>query len=246
MLLRLLTVVLLASWSSDVFAQADLDALPMFYTVERKVTIYRDSSMTKPYAGLRFRDRVYEIERGATWQRVRSQDGAVGYVRPEQLSNVWIRVSKSDATVYVYEGMTLAHTYPADFGYNQFADKVRRGDPLNQDHWRTPDGVFYVARKNPRSKFYKAFVVNYPNTEDAVRGMQQGLISQAQHDAIVRSEQTFSMPPMNTPLGGWIEIHGKGTGARSNWTQGCVAITDAAMDELWGIVREGTPILVEL
>ncbi|GAB5517823.1 MAG: hypothetical protein RhofKO_00740 [Rhodothermales bacterium] len=246
MSVRFFILMLVACWPVGAHAQADLDALPMFYTVDKGVTLYSDSAMTKPYAGLRFRDQVYEMERGATWQRVRSGDGAVGYVRPEHLSNVWIRVSKEAATVYVYEGTTLTHSYPADFGYNQFADKVRRGDPLNQDHWRTPDGVFYVARKNPRSKFYKAFVFNYPNTEDAVRGLEQGLISKAQHDAIVRAEQTYSMPPMNTPLGGWIEIHGKGTGARSNWTQGCVAITDAAMDELWSIVREGTPILVEL
>jgi L,D-peptidoglycan transpeptidase YkuD (ErfK/YbiS/YcfS/YnhG family) len=50
---------------------------------------------------------------------------------------------------------------------------------------------------------------------------------------------------MNTPLGGWIEIHGEGTGASTNWTQGCVAVENRVMNELWTQVSVGTPVLIE-
>ena len=50
---------------------------------------------------------------------------------------------------------------------------------------------------------------------------------------------------MNTMLGGWIEIHGDGTGAGTNWTQGCIAIENERMDEIWSMVEVGTPVLSE-
>ena len=153
-------------------------------------------------------------------------------------------MEKSSQTVYVFKGERILERYPADLGTNFFADKERRGSVREPDHWRTPDGVFFVVRKNPYSKFYKALVLNYPNAEDAERGLASGLISKAQHDAIISAENDFRMPPMNTALGGWIEIHGDGTGARSNWTQGCIAVENGHMDELWRWVEVGTPVFV--
>jgi hypothetical protein len=50
---------------------------------------------------------------------------------------------------------------------------------------------------------------------------------------------------MDTDLGGWIEIHGDGTGSATTWTQGCVAVRNGAMDVLWEQVRVGTPVLIE-
>ena len=122
---------------------------------------------------------------------------------------------------------------------------MQRGSSINPDHWRTPEGTFFVVKKNPYSRFYKALVVNYPTAEDARRGYKQGLISKGQHDAIVRAENNFNMPPMTTPLGGMIEIHGDGTGAGSNWTQGCVAVHNTHIDKLWAWVDVGTPIIIE-
>jgi lipoprotein-anchoring transpeptidase ErfK/SrfK len=50
---------------------------------------------------------------------------------------------------------------------------------------------------------------------------------------------------MNTKLGGWIEIHGDGTGAATNWTQGCVALHNRDMNTLWWWAEVGTPVRVE-
>jgi len=223
----------------------DEAAEPMYYVTERLATVYRDASGERPYFRLRLQDPVWVEARHSGMVRVRSEGGLRGYLPQSSVSNVWIRVSKTTKQVYVYRGTDIFRTYPADFGYNGFADKVRRGSEANPDHWRTPDGVFFVARKNANSKYHKAFVLNYPTARDARRGLDSGLISQREHDLIKRADSDITMPPMNTLLGGWIEIHGDGTGDQTNWTMGCVAIENRFMDEIWPYVHEGTPVIIE-
>lgn len=227
------------------FAQDMAEDLPIYYAVRRQATVYTAPDSGRVYLTLRFREPVNVLEEKGGWSHIRTQDGARGYVASSALSNVWIRVSKSNKSLYVYRGTELVQKVAADFSYNAFADKERRGSSTNPDDWRTPEGVFFVVNKNPNSKFYKAFVLNYPTAEDAERGRSQGLISQSEYAAIVRAEQEFTMPPMHTALGGMIEIHGKGSGIGSNWTQGCVAIHDNHMDQLWRLVEVGTPVLIE-
>ena len=156
-------------------------------------------------------------------------------VRPVYVeSDLWIKISKNERTIRVYKGDTLYRTLPADLAINFFSDKVRKGGQEKVDHWRTPEGVFYIVEKNPQSQFHKAFVLNYPGRVDAERGLRHELISRDEYNQIVRADERFQMPPMFTALGGYIEIHGDGTGARTNWTKGCVAIRNADIDELWG------------
>ena len=116
---------------------------------------------------------------------------------------------------------------------------------MRRDDWRTPEGTFYVVRKNPNSQFYRAFVLNYPTVEDAERGLDEGLISKAEHRRIVEAQKILAMPPMGTALGGMIEIHGDGTGAARNWTRGCVAIHNSHIDKMWYRVEVGTPVVIE-
>lgn len=217
----------------------------LHHTVKSQATVYLRPDSTRPYLRLGFHEPVYRIGHDGAWCHVRTADGAQGYVACSAISNVWIRVSKQDRAVYLYRGRTLVQTIKADFGYNVFADKEQRGNLRERDHWRTPEGQFYVVAKNPQSKFYKALVLNYPTPEDAERGLKKGLITPREHRAIVRADERQEMPPMNTRLGGWIEIHGDGTGRATNWTQGCVAVHNEAMDTLWRSVPVGTPVLIE-
>lgn len=217
----------------------------LYYVTQPRVVVYSTADASKPYLELRLREQVRIVGEEGEWIQVRTTDGAHGYVRRGALSNIWIRVSKKAQTLWVYRGADLLTKLPVDLGYNYFANKEKRGSLEDRDHWRTPEGQFFVVSKNPRSQFYKAFVLNYPTAEDAERGLQSGMISRKERDAIVRAEAESSMPPMNTALGGWIEIHGQGTGARSNWTQGCVALRNAEMDALWSLVDVGAPVLIE-
>lgn len=229
----------------SVMAQTSEPEGTVFYVVKNQATVYREANTETPYLELGFREPVFVQETAKGWHRVRTQDGAQGYVPSHAISNIWIRVSKRKKSVYLYQGTELVDKFPADFGYNAFADKERQGSLNNPDDWRTPEGVFFVVRKNPNSQFYRAFVLNYPNAEDAERGMRQGLINRSQYESIVRAADNFEMPPMNTALGGMIELHGDGTGVSSNWTHGCVAVHNSHMDKLWSWVEVGTPVLIE-
>ncbi len=242
-LLLMLTAATLGA-ASEARAQAGGDE-PLYYVTARNATLYRTAAENEPYMQLKFREPLYQISKQGRWSQVRTRDGARGYIPTGDISNVWLRVSKTRQTVYIYRGVELLKAVPADLGYNAFADKERRGSRDNRDHWRTPEGSFTIVRKNPRSTFYKALVLSYPSREHAERGLRDGLISQADYAAIARADAQGEMPPMHTALGGMIEIHGNGTGARSNWTQGCVAIQNTQMDELYELVSVGTPVLVE-
>ena len=224
---------------------AEATEASLAHVVDGATTLYNRSDSTAPVGSLPVRTPVRRLDCEDAWCRVRTDSGRTGYVPQSRVSNVWIRVSKAERRVYLYRGPKLVDVFRADVGYNTFADKKRRGSASRRDHWRTPEGVFYVVSKRPRSDFYKAFVLNYPTIRDAERGLEQNLISRHQYRSIVRAQKQRRMPPMNTPLGGWIEIHGNGTGSSTNWTQGCVAVQNQVMNELWVDVEVGTPVLVE-
>ena len=227
----------------EVSAQS-FDGENLYYSIERNAQVYNQPGKNATFT-IPLQEAVEVIEREGFWSKIRTDSGEEGYVANSSISNVWIRISKRKKTVFVYRGVELIKKIPADFGNNIVSDKIRRGDLGSPDDWRTPEGSFFVVSKNPNSKYYKALVLNYPNSEDARRGYKQGLISKEEYQAIVRAEENHAIPPMNTMLGGWIEIHGDGTGGGTNWTQGCIAIENHQMDELWDIIEVGTPVLTE-
>lgn len=227
-----------------------IDPTPLFYVVQRGAVLRAvpdDRAAVVERLSLREGVRLLSAETpgGTGWWHVRSSDGTrEGYVRAEALSNVWIRVDKSERTVYVYRGTELLHTLPADVSAGT-GDKVRRSRVGETEHYRIPEGTFFVAGRNEASQYYRAFVINYPNTEHAERGLRDGLISRVQFEAIAAAERAGLAPPMGTPLGGLIEIHGSGSGRRRAWTRGCVALRNVHMDDLWEIVQVGTPVVIE-
>ena len=97
--------------------------------------------------------------------------------------------------------------------------------------------------KNDKSNFYLSLGISYPNAEDAERGLRDGLISRAQHDAIVKAIKRKAMPLQNTALGGEIYIHGNGAG--SDWTWGCVALENEDIKELFSAVPIGTAVTIK-
>lgn len=233
-------------------AEYDVDAAPAYYVASRAAPLRQLPELNAPVLEtLRLRDGVRVLDQvGAPddgfafgWRLV--QYGSVrGYVRTADLSNLWIRVDKSERMLYVYEGDRLIRELPADVSTSD-EDKVRRSRLGERDHYRIPEGTFFVTRLHPESQYYRAFVLSYPNAVHALRAVQDGVISEAQYQAIVRAEQEGVEPPMNTPLGGLIEIHGLGSGRQRAWTRGCVALRNVHMDELWEIVHVGTPVVIE-
>jgi len=76
--------------------------------------------------------------------------------------------------------------------------------------------------------YYKALLLDYPNREDLQR------IAAAKDQGII---------PRNAGPGALIEIHGEG-GRGVDWTNGCVAVTNPQMDQLFQWVRVGTPVTI--
>lgn len=153
------------------------------------------------------------------------------------LHNPSIVLFKSKRRLQLFADGKLLRTYTVGLGLSPVDDKLRQGDR------RTPEGEFYVFTKNPKSAFYLSLGLSYPNAEDAARGLRDGLISRAQHDAITRAIKRKATPPQNTALGGDIYIHGGGAG--SDWTWGCVALENADIKELFDVVSVGTPVSIQ-
>ena len=151
---------------------------------------------------------------------------------PMENPNIVIR--KKKRLLEIFDGETLVRQYKIVLGFSAKGDKRIEGDG------RTPEGEFYVFTKNPESKFHLSLGLSYPNAEDAKRGLQEQIISQKEYDAIMKAIEEKQMPPQKTALGGEIYIHGGGV--ETDWTQGCVALQNEEMREIYEMIPVGATV----
>jgi murein L,D-transpeptidase YafK len=147
-----------------------------------------------------------------------------------------IVVRKNRRELIVYHGRIMQKTYRVALGFSPFGDKQCEGDG------RTPEGSFYICQKNSSSKYYVSLGVSYPSVKDAARGLQDKLITAAEHNAIVDAIENGRIPPWKTKLGGEIFIHGGG--ASRDWTHGCIALENPDMREIFEAVSLGTELSI--
>ncbi len=156
-----------------------------------------------------------------------------------------IRVHKSDKILAVYAGNAWLKNYPIELGDNGMGDKQVSGDH------KTPEGTFYITEISvltPVDEYLGSrwMRLSYPNIEDAERGLSQNLINQWTHDQIVAAINQGQTPPQRTALGGGVGIHGGTTTAKgSNWTWGCIGLSDRDVEEIFPYVTVGTPVLIQ-
>lgn len=218
---------------------------PIYYVVRERPQVFSRPDSSLALARLDFREDVRVIERREDgWSRV-LKDQTLGWVASAALSNVWIKIDKESRNLYVYRGAELVRRLPADVSQNPTGDKVRRAALGERDHYRIPEGEFFICQKNLNSQYYRSLMLSYPNAEDAERGLQAGIISRAEYAEIVKASLGFRSPPMGTALGGAIAIHGQGSGRQRAWTRGCVALRDVHLDAIWDLVHVGTPVLIQ-
>jgi murein L,D-transpeptidase YafK len=148
-----------------------------------------------------------------------------------------IIVEKLKRNLKLYDGKMLVKTYKISLGAVPLGDKEIEGDG------KTPEGEFYVFTKNDKSAFFLSLGVSYPNKEDAERGLKANIITQAERDEIFAAIEAKSMPPQKTKLGGEIYIHGGGCDA--DWTQGCMALDNENMQELFDVIAVGTLVVIK-
>ena len=139
--------------------------------------------------------------------------GALARVEPE-LRATRILVDKSDRVLTLYRGDIVLRTFRVRLGGNPVGHKRQEGDE------RTPEGHYEVDYKNPDSKFHLSLHISYPNTQDRA-------------DAVRR----------NVHPGKDIMVHGGNYAWRPfNWTDGCIAVKNNEIEEIWSLVDVGTPI----
>ncbi len=132
-----------------------------------------------------------------------------------------IVVLKSERKMILLHNNKIYKTYDIGLGQDPKGHKVQEGDS------RTPEGKYIIESRNPYSKYYLSLRISYPDEDD------------------IEYAEFIGVDP-----GDHIMIHGVGDGRRKNymrskdWTEGCIAVTNKEMHEIWHLIEDGTPISI--
>ena len=137
---------------------------------------------------------------------------------------------------YVRGETELIKVFRIALGFHPRGPKYREGDGA------TPEGDYFVTHRNSASKYYLSLGISYPNLDDALRGQCSGLINSTEFASIESSFERHEKPPQRTALGGDIFIHGGGT--LGDWTQGCIALENSDIKELFDLLPLKTPVTI--
>jgi murein L,D-transpeptidase YafK len=135
-----------------------------------------------------------------------------------------IVVEKQKRTLTLYMAGYPIRTYMVALGKQPVGDKQRIGDN------RTPEGVFYIDFKNPSSKYHKALHISYPDVAHQARANALGFAPGG--DIMIHG-----LPPAFAKLGQEHRTY--------DWTEGCIAVTNAEIEEIWRAIPEGAAIQIK-
>ena len=163
-----------------------------------------------------------------------------------KLENTRLVVDKTDYKILLYSNKILVKTYKAVFGKSSGIIKTSVDDNI------TPVGDYKICSIDTLNKYHKFFHLNYPNERDAAEALKQGYIFDDEFNAIILSAKKNECPPKETKLGSDIGIHGIGTyniifknlPFAFNWTNGSIAVSNENADELYSVVKIGTPVKI--
>ena len=153
-------------------------------------------------------------------------------INPDTLNkdSVMVVVNKSKYTVEVFYRQRKIRSYKAVFGPKPMENKVMAGDRA------TPEGLFKIQNKNPSSKYNKFMLLNYPNDSSIAR---------------FNRLKATGVLPSSARIGGDVGIHGIWKGGDDMidlgvcWTDGCVALKNKDIEELYTFVGIGTSVYIK-
>jgi murein L,D-transpeptidase YafK len=130
-------------------------------------------------------------------------------------------VNKGRRELLLLSGGSVLRSYRMALGFDPAGHKTREGDG------KTPEGHYTIERRNPASAYHLSLRISYPNETDRQRAAELGV-----------------------DPGGDIMIHGLPNGVDAaerghperDWTRGCIAVTNAEIEEIWNLVEDGTPV----
>jgi murein L,D-transpeptidase YafK len=131
-----------------------------------------------------------------------------------------VLVVKSKRLLMLLQNGSVLRKYEICLGRNPKGHKTRKGD------YRTPEGTYILDSRNPKSSYHLSLHISYPSKEDSLKARRLGV----------------------SP-GNGIMIHGfpqgitiDNLGPYRDWTKGCIAVSNTAIEEIWQLVPDGTPI----
>lgn len=132
-------------------------------------------------------------------------------------------VYKSDRLLHLKSKGHVVRSFNIALGQEPKGHKLIEGDN------RTPEGVYTLDWRNANSQFYRSIHVSYPHEDDQAAAIRRGV----------------------SP-GGLVMVHGLPNGRdpsdmnhpNNDWTNGCIAVTNDEMDEIWSLVEDGTTIII--
>lgn len=133
-------------------------------------------------------------------------------------------VKKSERRLFLMDGSKVVRSFKIHLGLEPRGAKERSGD------YRTPVGSYHLIRRDPHSEFFMSIQISYPNAKDLARARAHGWRP-----------------------GGEIMIHGLPNDLHGplsyyrhfDWTDGCIAVSDEDMMQIWMLTRDGMPIQIE-
>ncbi len=130
----------------------------------------------------------------------------------------YVVVNKEDRRMFLMHHDEVLKDYKIKLGFAPVGHKEIEGDG------KTPEGLYMIDRRNPNSRFHLSLGISYPNEQDRARAAELG-----------------------EKPGGDIFIHGQKSlrdKGRGDWTWGCIAVTNKQIEDIYAMVRDGTPIQI--
>lgn len=138
-----------------------------------------------------------------------------------------IEVFKQQRQLKLKHHDQIIRSYPIRLGFNPIGHKQFEGDG------KTPEGTYTIDWRNPQSAYYKSLHISYPNPNDLAYAKQRQ--KSAGGDVMIHG--TVPTPATAFPASSTYM-------PRKDWTLGCIAVTNADMDEIWQLVKNGTQIII--
>ncbi len=158
-------------------------------------------------------------------QRVEKIENIKTPAQPFNRTVNYVHVKKKARELALYSDDIMVKSYRIALGKHPDGQKIKEGDS------RTPEGLYTLDWRNPNSKFFRSIHVSYPNLKQSKSAREAGI-----------------------DPGGEIMIHGqpsnwseriKLTFKGPDWTEGCIALENQDMIELWNLVPDGTAIKID-
>jgi len=152
--------------------------------------------------------------------------GSYCFISPKNISASLIKVDKvvlikSKRVLILLRQGEIFKTYRVALGKEPNGHKTKAGDK------KTPEGTYKLDSRKPDSKFHLAIHISYPNESDIVNAHKRG----------VSPGGDIMIHGLPHDLGGVGKLH-----RLSDWTNGCIAVTNSEIEEIWRLVPDGTPI----